>query len=256
MDHTILTDFKPLDQWGDLVTLQERRFYLRRLVLHDSNYKIRAAKFAPGGYDRDTSDLFLVNTSATQALISYQLKVLDKISSLPDNISFQSEEWQILQGNILSMSKEFKIHLQPQEEHIPLIISRLVSLILADELLQSAIAAFKCRIFFHKDRPNNKRAIIVIYLSRSETRKQARLTCKQLLFKLKEGLAQYEFSASNNLPIYNYPITKLISFIQMGTDVKFHLKRILGDQKFNRLFPSEFYHALLMDEKVEYYLEA
>ncbi|MCX6744649.1 MAG: hypothetical protein NTX82_03955 [Candidatus Parcubacteria bacterium] len=253
-DHTRVSNFEVLDQWGDLTTLTDRRFYLRRLVRVASVNEVRAADFHPGGFDHHTSNLFNVNETALNDLIDYQCDVLEKVWTLPDNIGFHSPEWQILQKAIIPMSREFKIHLQPSEEHIPLVVSRLVDLIMADRFLQQSIVCFKCKVIFQSQEPKLDRAIIIVYLALLEKRQEARIMCRQVLTKLKAGLAEYEYCSNGSVPIYNYPVSDLISLIQIGTDTKFHLAKILGDKKFNRLFPAKFHHALLMDEKPEYYL--
>jgi len=253
-EHTRLSGFEVLKEWGDLTTLGERRFYLRRLVRHESDHKIRSADFHPGGFNKHTSNLFNVNKDAVMDLIVHQRDVLDQVWALPDNIRKHSPEWELLKKWIIPISREYKIHLQPKEEHIPSLVSRLVEMIVQDEFLQQSIVGFKCRVIFQNSRPDDKRAIIVLYLVLLKKRNQARQMCGRVLAKLKDGLAEYEACSNGRLPIYNYPVTDLMSFIQVGTDTKFQLKRILGEEKFNQLFPAKLHQSLLLDEKLEYYV--
>lgn len=253
-DHTRISDFQIVDQWGNFTTLDQRRFYLRRLVRVLSDDMISASEYHPGGYDRHTSNLFHVNQEAMEEVRAHQTDVLSKVWGLPDNIIFHSPEWEILQQVITPMSREFKIHLQPQEDHIPEVVSRLVALIMTDEFLAQSIACFKCRVIFQSQQPPDNRAIIIIYLTLEKKRQAARNMCRQVLAKLSNGLADCECFSNGILPIWNYPVNDLISFIQIGTDTKLHLVKILGERRFNLLFPEKFYRALLMDEKIEYYL--
>jgi len=252
-EDTRLINFEKLEQWGDLTTLEERRFYLRRLVRHESGHKIKAADFHPGGYNINVSNLFVVREEAIAIFLKYHFEVLNKIKELPDNIRFKSLEWKILQQHMTLMSREFKVHLQPKEEYVPMVISRIIELIMADDFLQQYIASFKCQIMIQDQPLNYSRAIIILYLPLLKKRQQARDMCRQVLAKLKNGLSEYESCANGHLPIYNYPVSDLISFIQIGTDTKFQLKKILGKKRFDILFPKEFFQALLMDEKLEYY---
>lgn len=254
-DDTRLSDFVQLEKWGDFRTLNDRRFYLKRLVYHDSNAKIRAAKFKPGGFNDDTSHLFQVNQAVDDMLIRHQLEVINQVNKLPSDIRKSSPNWKVLQKYINQLSKEYKVHLQPHEDFIPETISRLVTMILNDRFLQDNIGGFKCRVCFPEELQATNRATVVIYLRILEKRNEARRMCALVLAKLKNRLGELENKADGRLPIYNYPVTKLISFIQIGTDTKFELRRILGERNFNRVFPVKFHHALLLDEKAEYYVD-
>ncbi len=253
-EYTRVSNFEIVDKWGSFTTLEERRFYLKRLVRFESDNMIRNSEIIPGGYDLHTSNLFSVNENSIDTLVRYQLDVLDEVWALPPNIRFQSEAWQILQAAMIPMSREFKIHLQPREDFVPVVVSRLVELIMSDSFLQQNIIAFKCKVIFQSREPEYNRAIIIIYLSLLEKRKMARQMCALVLRKLKDGLAEYEAYSNGKLPIINFPVTDLMSFIQIGTDTKFRLYKILGEKRFNQLFPVEFHQALLMDEKPEYFL--
>ena len=254
-DTTRLSGFEVVDKWGSFTTLDQRRFYLRRLVRFESDNMIQSSEIHPGGFKDHTSNLFKVNAEALNDLISYQRDVLEKVWALPDNIKFPSPEWQILQEAIVPMSREFKIHLQPREEHIPMVVSKIVDLIMSDKFLQQNIATFKCKIIFQSRQLKYNRAIIIVYLVMQKKRQEARARCGQVLAKLTEGLAEYEFCSNGCLPVYNYPVNDLISLLQIGTDTRFHLVKILGEKRFNQLFPAKFHQALLLDEKLEYYLK-
>jgi hypothetical protein len=177
-EYTRISDFKFADQWGDFTTLDERRFYLRRFVRVLSNNMIRASEYHPGGFDRHTSNLFHVNQEALEDLRVHQTDFLSKVWALPNNIIFHSPEWDILQQVITPMSREFKIHLQPREEHIPEVVGRLVELIMTDDFLWQSIACFKCRVIFQQKQPLDNRAIIIIYLSVEKKRQAARNICQ------------------------------------------------------------------------------
>lgn len=250
-DPTRIIGFERLEQWGDLKEKEDRRFYLRRLVKTDSGSRIRPAGFEPGGYGYDTSDLFIVNRDLLDEQTKLHKEVVHQLKDLPANIKSQTPEWQVLQQYVIRLSREYKIHLQPREECIPEAIVRLVEILLIDRFSQENIAAFKCKVVFLNE---SVRAVIVIYLNLLEKRSQARAMCKQMLAKIRVGFSDLEYTSLGRLPIYNYPVTDLISFIQVGTDSKFELKRILGPKRFDQLFPAKFHQALLMDEKLGYYL--
>ncbi|MCX6740693.1 MAG: hypothetical protein NTZ49_05725 [Candidatus Parcubacteria bacterium] len=255
-EHTVLSGFQAKNNWGELTTLTDRCFYLRRYIRSLSDSQIRSSSaLHPGGYHDDTSDLFIVNEDGLDDLSNYQDNILHKIDALPTNIKFPSPAWEFIQQSMIAMSREYKIHLQVNEDYIPTVVSRLVELIRADEFLQKHIICFKCRVVFQREIPDFDRAVIVIYLALLEKRREARNMCCNVLTRLKEGLAEYQGYANGYVPIYNYPVSDLMSFIQIGTDTKFKLKRILGEVRFNRLFPAKFYQALLLDEKLEYYFK-
>jgi hypothetical protein len=254
-DHTRVSDFEQVEHWGDLRTLQERRFYLRRLVRVESDNLIRQSiDIAPGGFDDDTSNLFVVNEKIMSGLLNCNDLIKEKVWPLPPDLIFHSPEWGILQQSMPLLSREFKIHIQPEEIYIPEVVTQLAHLIVEDKFLQHNIGCFKCKVIFQNQLPRYNRAIIIIYLALRTKRQAARDMCRQVVAKLKAGLADFEDCNNGKLPIYNYPVTKLISLIQVGTDTKFKLRKILGEARFNQLFPAKFHQALLMDEKIEYYL--
>ncbi len=252
-DPTRIVNYERVEHWGDMKTLETRRFYLRRFVLDESEYLIRAAEFDPGGYGYDTSDLFLIDKLQILPHLQLSTEVLHKLGDLPDNIISKTPEWQLLQEYVIRMSREYKIHLQAGEDFIPDAIGRLVEMIRINQFLRENIAAFKCKVVL-LDQRNNDRAIIIVYLKLQKKRSEARAMVKKMLVLFQTGFSDLEYCADGCLPIYNYPVTKLISFIQVGTDAKFQLARILGQERFEKLFPKKFNRALLMDEKLEYYL--
>lgn len=252
-EDTRVTGFEKQESWGDFTTLQERRFYLRQLVRTESDNRIKqSVEIAPGGFYEDTSNLFVVNSKMMTGLLNCSQQVKEKVWSLPPNIVFHSPEWQILQQSMPILSREFKIHIQAQELYIPEVITRLVHLIVADKYLQYNIGCFKCKVIFQKQTSSYSRATIILYLALISGRQAAREMCRQVLIRLKAGLADYEFCATGRLPIYNYPVTDLISLIQVGTDTKFRLLKILGEKKFRKLFPDQYHNAILMDENPDY----
>ncbi|MFC1598972.1 hypothetical protein ACFL2U_03135 [Patescibacteria group bacterium] len=248
-------DFDLSQGWADHKTTISRRKYLIEIIADCSGGQIVTAKFKPGGFDYDTSHLFLVEHDVKIArLIKLQLQVIDKVKYLPKHIIFQSRQWQDLAKKMKYLSREFKIHIQPQEDKIPLIISRLVELIMADAFLLENIAGFKTRVRFGSNHLSENRGTIVLYLPFKKRRKDAQLICQQVLARLKAGLVDYEQYAEGRLPIYNFPVTDLISLIQVGTDAKFQLSKILGERRFDLLFPKKYNQALLMDEDPQFYV--
>lgn len=245
--------------WQDHDTLKKRRLYLIDLIEYFSQGKIIVAKLKPGGFQQEASHLFwpsYFDDNKIQAIKDFHYKVVEKVNDLPNNIIFKSNHWLKLENYMKSLSREFKIHLQPQEHYIPLVMARLIELLSSDNFLLENIIGLKVAALFPAKYLYENRATIVVYLDHKAKRQETRLICQQALLKLKTGLADYEQYAENRLPIYNFPLTDLISFIQVGTDAKFRLKKVLGHKRFNILFPQTYYQALLMDEDPQFYVPA
>ncbi len=253
-----MSDKYDLNQgWASNDTAKSRRLYLIGLVNHFSQGKIVKSKLKPAGFDDERSDLFWpyhFDDDRIKLIKKFHAEVHDKIRKLPDNIVFKSNRWQMLEKYINQLSREFKIHLQPQEDKIPLVVARLTELLSSDQFFLDNILGFKLPALFPAKYLSENRAAIVVYLDYKENRKQARSICQQALAKLKTGLADCEKDAESRLPVYNFPVTDLISFIQVGTDLKFYLENILGQHRFDILFPREYYQALLMDEDPTFYV--
>lgn len=135
----------------------------------------------------------------------------------------------VLEKNADTLFSEYKIHLQPKREYLPLIVDRLVKLIDERPDLKPLIAAFKAKIGDSVMRQDDGRmeqaAELVIYpkvgsekdaSGKSEGRKNMETVLRAIL----EATEDLETTSNGKTPRENAKITDLVYVAQAGGDLK------------------------------------
>lgn len=186
-------------------------YYRNKELFKDPEHSIDNKKNALAyGYSAvgDYFGIFVYQISGYNFFYSKKLMQGQRVE--PPNV--YKQPWQ--EADRLQAVGNYKIHLMPKTQDIPIILSRLLEELENNKALASAVKVVK--VLYNTDdlydRNKNILPIIVVYPAQGKQNAQKVLDVFRDLFKDREGL--------NVTPRYNQQVTDLIYFAQGDGDMK------------------------------------
>lgn len=218
-----------LDQIKEIQKTNEKtgETYVQRVFKRSGRADNFMAVYDPrGGYEHFVPDVMA--SAADQGLTAEEAR--QKVLSTRE----QGGDWQTaLEDNKETLFAEYKIHLQPKKEYIPVIVDRLIKLTDERPELKSLITAFKAKLGGSvkegADGQTEQMPEIVVYpklgTERDETGKTAgRNNMEMVLAAILDATRDLEGVANGQVPRENAKVSDLVFVAQGGGDLKNDLK--------------------------------